>query len=591
MTGQASEVGATTRMTTIDGKYGVLRELSHHGNVTLSEVRAAEGVTRQVAWFEISTPADRQAFHAYRSVLRALNPAGLTDIVARPGAYYAVWQTVGGIPLEGMLAQPKKRQETLDNIRTLAARLAEHGYALMDADIVIEGDEPRVAYLRALQLPRTPEDIAARNVAVLSALKDGKVRRKRQPGAWLAFIPGLLFLGGAGYLGAQAAQIYLNPPVREVAGVGGQEARAAARKLTEAGFRVAYTEGQVGNQGVGTIIRQDPAAGTNLPIGRLVTLTVNNPPSIEVPKLEEQNLEQAKNILKDRSMVLGKVLKVDGTLTNTPEGRIVSQLPEAGSPAQRGQPIQVMVSTGISGKVTFLPNLTGLTVEQARDYARAAGLVITRVSEQPSDKPPGSVLEQTPAQFVQVDVGSPVTLSVAVARYSAPSREAGSLPLPPPPPVPTPPPEPEVPSGPLPLPQDPSPLPLPLPQEQIPAPQEPPDTTVPTRVPTPDEVPATPPGTAPDTTSPDTNSAAAPDTTAPPSRTVSFQYTFPADLPAGTYNVVVSDASGERQILQPTDASQLAGRNANSSQPLQVTGEAVFIVRRDGADYDTVDPN
>lgn len=586
MTGQANEVGATTRMTTIDGKYGVLRELSRHGNVTLSEVRAAEGVTRQVAWFEIATPADRQAFHAYRSVLRALNPAGLTDIVARPGAYYAVWQTVNGTPLEGVLAQPKKRQEAVDNIRILAAKLAEHGYALGDADIVMDADEPRIAYLRALQLPRTPEDIASRNVAVLSALKDGKVRRKRQPGAWLAFIPGLLFLGGAGYLGAQAAQVYLNPPVREVAGVGGQEARSAARKLTEAGFRVAYTEGQVGNQGVGTIIRQDPPAGTNLPIGRLVTLTVNNPPSIEVPKLEEQNLEQAKNTLKDRSMVLGKVLKVDGTLTNTPEGRIVSQLPEAGSPAQRGQPIQVMVSTGISGKETWLPMLTGLTVDQAREYARVAGLVVTRVSEQPSDKPPGSVLEQTPAPFVRVDVGSPVTLNVAVARYSAPSRAAGSLPIPPPPePDPPPPepalPEPGVPGVPLPVP--PEQTPQPLPQEQIPAPQEPPGTTVPT----PQEIPATPPETpvpaAPDIT--------APETTAPQTRSVSFQYTFPTDLPAGTYSVVVSDASGERQILQATDASQLAGRDANSSQPVQVVGDAVFIVRRDGADYATVAPN
>ncbi|QFP78281.1 PASTA domain-containing protein [Deinococcus sp. AJ005] len=569
-------------MTTIDGKYGVLRELSRHGNVTLSEVRAAEGVTRQVAWFEIATPADRQAFHAYRSVLRALNPLGLTDIVARPGAYYAVWQTVNGTPLEGVLAQPKKRQETVDNIRSMAARLAEHGYALGDADIVMDADEARIAYLRALQLPRTPEDIASRNAQVLSALKDGKVRRKRQPGAWLAFIPGLLFLGGAGYLGAQAAQIYLNPPVREVAGVGGQEARAAAKKLTGAGFRVAYTEGQVGNQGVGTIIRQDPPAGTNLPIGRLVTLTVNNPPSIEVPKLEEQNLDQARSTLKDRSMVLGKVLKVDGTLTNTPEGRIVSQLPEAGSPAQRGQPIQVMVSTGISGQETWLPLLTGLTVDQAREYARVAGLVVTKVSEQPSDKPPGSVLEQTPAPFVRVDVGSPVTLSVAVARYSAPSRAAGSLPLPPPP-VPKPPPEP-TPVEPQPVPQDPQPLP----QEQIPVPQEPPGTTVPT----PQEIPATPPDTSvptpPDTASPNNT---APETTAPQTRSVNFQYTFPADLPAGTYSVVVSDAGGERQILQATDASQLAGRNANSSQPVQVTGDAVFIVRRDGADYATVTPN
>ncbi|MDV6375201.1 PASTA domain-containing protein [Deinococcus arenicola] len=582
MTGQASETGTGggSAATTIDGKYGVLRELSRHGNVTLSEVRAAEGVTRQVAWFDISTSADRQAFHAYRSVLRTLEPAGLTDIVARPGAYYSVWQPVGGLPLDSVLAQPTKRQETVDNLRALAAQLAGHGYALQDADIVVEGHEARIAYLRALQLPRTPEDITARNAQTLAALSGGRVRRKRQPGAWLAFIPGLLFLGGAGYLGAQAAQIYLNPPVREVAAVNGQEARAAAKKLTQSGFRVTYTEGQVGNQGIGTIIRQDPVGGTNLPIGRLVTLTVNNPPSIEVPKIEEQRLDQARNILKDRSMVLGKVLKVDGTLTNTPEGRIVSQLPEAGSPAQRGQPVQVMVSTGITGKETWLPPLTGLTVDQAREYAKAAGLVVTRVSEQPSDRPAGSVLEQTPAPFVRVGVGGPVTLTVSVSRYSAPSRPAGSLPLPPPPVPKLPPPEPEVPAGPQPLPQEGVP--------QDPQPQE----TQPQETPTPSEIPPTAPETQPETPTLDpVPETGAPDTTAPPTRSVNFQYTFPADLPAGSYSVVVRDINGERQILQATDSAQLAGRNANSSQPIQVTGDAVFIVRRDGADYETVNPN
>ncbi|GGM12883.1 PASTA domain-containing protein [Deinococcus aerophilus] len=559
MTGQANEVNTattptTTTATTIDGKYGVLRELSRQGNVTLSEVRAAEGVTRRVAWFDISTSADRQAFHAYRSVLRSLNPAGLTDVVARPGAYYAVWQPVGGTPLSAVLAQPVKNQETVEAVGAIAAQLAAHGYAVDDADIMLDGPEARIAYLRALTLPRVPEEVAARNARTLSALSAGRVRRSRQPGAWLAFIPGLLFLGGAVYLGGQAAQTYLNPPVREVLSVTGEEAREAAEKLTAAGFRVEYTEGQAGNQGIGTILRQDPAAGTNLPVGRLVTLTVNNPPSIEVPRVEEMTLDQARAALKGRAMVLGKVLKVDGTLTNTAEGRVVSQLPEAGSAAQRGQPVQVMVSTGVGGKESWLPTLTGLTVTQAREYARAAGLVVNKISELASDKAPGTVLDQTPAPYVRVAVGSPVTLTVAVARFSAPSRPAGDLPLPPP----------TAPQAP-PLP------PQPLPQDTL-------DQTTPEAqpevqpAPSPAEIPATPPSGDPD------------------ARNVNFQYTFPGDLPAGTYTVVVRDANGEREILQATDASQLAGRSASSSQAVPVSGDAVFVVRRDGADYATVSP-
>lgn len=521
----------------IDGKYRVLRELARQENVTISEVSAAEGVTRHVAWFDVSTPADRQAFHAYRTVLRTLEPAGLTDVVARPGAFYAVWQPVTGTPLDDVLAQPVKSQETVEAVQALAARLAAHGYALTDADIVMNGHEPQIAYLRPAT--RTPEDIATLNAPALAALSGGRVKRRREPGAWLTFVPGLLFLGGAIYLGGQAAQIYLNPPVREVADVAGQEAQDAARKLTAQGFRVQYTEGQSGAREIGQIIRQEPQAGTNLPVGRLVTLTVNNPPSVAVPRVEEMTVDQVKSSLKDGALVLGKVLTVDGTLTNTAKGHVIAQLPQPGSQTQPGQPVQVLVSSGVQGKETWIPDLTGMTYEQAREYARAAGLVVNRVKEQPSDEPANTVLEQVPAPYVRVEVGSPVTLTVATARYAPPTQSAGNL--------------------------------------QLPPPYVPPATAEP-------EAPVTPdPGQPPEETAPEP---------APPAATgtVTFDYTFPADLPDGSYSVVVRDDDGQREVMAAMDAGTLRGNVARTDQPIPVNGEAVFVILRDGGDYATVTP-
>ncbi|MFC4639769.1 PASTA domain-containing protein [Deinococcus hohokamensis] len=562
MTGQAG----TQQL--IDGKYEIVRELSRDGHVTLSEVRAGEGVTRQVAWFEVSTPADRQAFHAYRTAVRTLAPAGLTDVVARPGAYYAVWQPVSGVPLETVLAQPVKPEETVDAVRALAARLAVHGFALADADIVVEGHEPRIAYLRPAG--RTPEDAALMNTATLAALSGGRVRPRRQPGAWLSFVPGLLFLGGAVYLGVQAAQIYLNPPVQEVASVTGKEAREATQQLVKAGYRVQYTEGQAGGMPIGAIIRQEPVGGTSLPVGRLITLTVNNPPAIQVPRVEEMTLAQAKAALKDGALTLGKVLKVDGTLTNTAEGHVIAQIPQPGAQTQPGRPVQIMVSTGVQGKDTWIPNLAGMTFEQARDHVRAAGLVVTRVRERPSDEPENSVLEQSPAPYVRVAVGSPVTLTVATARYSPPTQSAGSLPLPPayvPPTLP----DPEAPEEPT-----------------APGGTETPGTTTPdsgtppsSSTTTPAAPPAAPPAAVP---------ATPPAGTDLPSSDVNFNYTFPADLPDGSYTVVVRDADGERAVLAPTDAAQLRGATASSDNAVTVRGEAVFIIRRDGADFATVTP-
>ncbi|THF69377.1 PASTA domain-containing protein [Deinococcus sp. Arct2-2] len=571
-----SEIGTLPSPVVIDGKYEVVREVSREGNVTVSEVRAGEGVTRRVAWFDVTTPADRQGFHAYRTALRAVQPAGLTDVVARPGAYYAVWQPVAGMPLADLLAQPKKQEETVEALRELTANLAENGFALSDADVVLDGLEPRVAYLRPAPPTRTPEEVIALNQTTLAPLLGGKIKRKRQPGAWLTFIPGLLFLGGAGYLGAQAAQVYLNPPVREVSAVTGQNAQTAATALAKAGFQVEYTDGESAGLPVGAVIRQDPAAGTNLPVGRQVVLTVNNPPPLTVPRLEELTPDQARAALRDLSLVLGKVVKVDGSLTNTPEGRIIAQLPEPGSTMQRGQAVQIMVSTGVQGKETWIADLTGMTYAQAREHARAAGLVVTKVSQQASDRTENTVLEQTPAPYVRVSVGSPVTLTVATARYTAPSLPAGSLPLPPPyvPPVPV---QPEVqPETPVPEPAQPDPTPEVVPD---PVPEVTPDPATPDAEPvTPDSIPATP---ATDPATPDAN--------APASRNINFKYLFPADLPAGSYTIVVRDLDGEREILSATDSGQLAEATATKTD-LAVRGDTVFIIRRDGQDYATVTP-
>ena len=568
---QSSQTPPTPPTQPIDGKYQVLREVSRTGNVTLYEVRAAEGVTRQVAWFEVQTPAERQNFHAYRTALRSVAPAGLTDVVARPGAYYAVWQPVSGTPLAEAAAQPTKRQEMVEAVEALGTRLADAGFALSDADIVMQGDMPLVAYLRPAA-PRTPEEIAALNAGVLGGLRGGKVRRKRErrPGAWLTFVPGLFFLSGAGWLGAQAAQIYLNPPVGEVSSVTSQPAAEAARALTKKGFRVEYAYGESGTLPIGMVIRQEPEAGTSLPVGRQVILTVNKPAPLVVPKVEDMTLAQAAGPLGDNALKLGKVIRVDGTLTRTPEGRIIAQIPPAGASTQRSQPVQVLVSTGVRSEETFIIDLRGLTFEQARDWARAAGLVVTEVTREPSDKTENTVLSQEPAPFATVPVGSPVKLVVASVKYTPPSVPTEPLPIPPPY-VPPPPPE-----------------PITAPDQTQPPGTQPPGSQPSGSQPAGTQpTPAAPGGSATDT-APQPDTAAPPASPAPPAvdttpRQVNLRYTFGTELPGGTYSITVQDASGEREIMPGVPAAQVAGRLAQA--PIQVQGNAVFIIRRDGAEY------
>ncbi len=533
-----------SQMARIDGKYEVLEERSESGGQTIYQVRAdplagAEaGELLRLSWFQVTSPDERNAFHRYRAALKALAPAGLADVVARPGAYYAVWRDVPGLALAAFQAQPIKNEAALSNLRELAARLAAHGFALMDADIVMDGDEPQLAFLAPST--RTPQEAESLSAAALTPINQGKVRRQRPRGSVWSWLPGVACVVGAAYFGAQAGQIYLNPALADVPAVLGQNVKAAASTLTDLGYRVQYVEGDNRSAALGAVIAQEPAAGSTLHLGRLITLTVNNPPSLTVPRLEEQTLDQVKQTLAENLLKLGSVSSVDGALSSTPKGRVVAQLPAPGAVIRRGQSVRLLISSGISVAQTWLPDLRGLPFDDARDLVRRAGLVVNDIKKEASDAAENTVLRQAPAAFSKMDVGSPVTLVVAQARYQPPALSTPPLPVPP-----------------LPLPPttfdssgnavsgaagtDSGSAPAAQPEFAPVSPSS--------------DAPLTPVPVVP---TPEAPSPASP-ATAPPARTVPMSYAFPADLPAGNVEIVVRDDDGERTILPPTDSAQLRG--------------------------------
>ena len=583
-TDRPQDPGRTQSAGRIDGKYEVQSELMRDGHLVLYSVTAIQqpgqgradldGQLLRLGWFQVGTSAQRSSFHRYRAALKALAPAGLIDVVARPGAYYTVWKPLEGQPLTAFLALRERGELSVQALRDLATGLSEQGYALNDAEVIFSDDDgPQLAYLVPAQ--RSLEEAVALNAQVLAPLKRGKVRRHRPALSLWAVFPGLLFLGGAGYLGAKAARIYLNPPVLEVKGVTGQPAEQAARALAGSGFRVVYADGEAPGQAVGTVVSQDPPAGTSLPAGRQVTLTVNNPPPLTVPRLDDLSLDAVAVSLAENRLTRGEVITVDGTFTGTPKGRVIAQLPAAGATAQRGDKVTLLISSGVGSKQTWLPPLTGLSFEDARDLVRRAGLVVNVVTRKDSSARENTVLAQKPAAYVKVDAGSPVSLTVANVGFAGPNQSAGNLPLPPPVYVP-PPVTPTPASDPAALPEIPPTGTAPpdtvpagtIPSVTVPSPTAP-ATTAPTNtVPT---VPATPPTPG----SPTPNALA---------RTVRLDYAFPATLPEGTVDIVVRDQDGERTVLAGTSSSSAAGATAQQ-EGIRVRGDAVFIVRIGGQEY------
>ena len=69
---------------------------------------------------------------------------------------------------------------------------------------------------------------------------------------------------------------------------------------------------------------------------------------------------------------------------------------------------------------------------------------------------------------------------------------------------------------------------------------------------------------------------------------MTLRYTFPSDLPQGTYTLAVRDDSGERALDLNADAGALAGKQISTVASVQ--GDAVFVIRRDGQDFALVTP-
>jgi beta-lactam-binding protein with PASTA domain len=96
---------------------------------------------------------------------------------------------------------------------------------------------------------------------------------------------------------------------------------------------------------------------------------------------------------------------------------IVSQAPLAQSRVNASSEVTVVVSTGASTKK--IPALVGQKLEEAKLALEQAGLVLGPVSET-DDGPAGTVTATVPIMGTEVEPGSPVAMTVAVAKIEVP---------------------------------------------------------------------------------------------------------------------------------------------------------------------------
>lgn len=168
------------------------------------------------------------------------------------------------------------------------------------------------------------------------------------------------------------------------------------------------------------IIAQDPAAGTNLPSGAAVSLTVGDgPEKVRIPDVAGQSIDVAQPNLADSA---GFKINVQHIQSTKPRGEVIGTTPPAGTMADKGSTVTLQVSD--SDRI-LMPNLAGSDPGDVINKLRAAGWQgslasvrqITQITMDPNLV--GKVVAQQPTAGSPITTSNPISISVGVAPMGA----------------------------------------------------------------------------------------------------------------------------------------------------------------------------
>jgi serine/threonine-protein kinase len=186
---------------------------------------------------------------------------------------------------------------------------------------------------------------------------------------------------------------------------------SACRTLAEdRGLTVEVVRRDVSDRPAGTVLEQDPAPREMVDRGTTIDVVISRGAMlVPVPNVIGKHVDEARDELQD----LGFTVFVDRQFNDEVEEDFVfAQDPEPGAKRAEGAPVQLTVSQG--AETVVVPDLTGMTVDQARSTLEAEGLELGNVSEAfcvpPQD--PGEVCTQDPQPGNEVPPGTAVNVTV-----------------------------------------------------------------------------------------------------------------------------------------------------------------------------------
>ncbi len=188
----------------------------------------------------------------------------------------------------------------------------------------------------------------------------------------------------------------------------GLDETAVATLLAGRELDAGIVERQRSDRTPGTVLAQEPAAGTRVVLGTAVAFVLAIPPPVVLPDLAGLPEAEALDALAGADLAAGALEYRESAAE---AGLVLEQWPAAGQTVDVGSAVDLVIA---AVETVEIPNLVGLPVDGARQVLDALRLTVGSETRRPSrTDAEGTVIDQDPPAAVRFAVGSPVDLVVA----------------------------------------------------------------------------------------------------------------------------------------------------------------------------------
>ena len=200
-----------------------------------------------------------------------------------------------------------------------------------------------------------------------------------------------------------------------VTDITGKNLNRALIELETEGYKgVVYDTVYTADVNPQTVVDQYPVAGAKVKPGRTIRLKISRSEKlIIVPNLVGQSRRSVEIALQQ----IG--LRIDTVYTefnpDYPKGTVAWQFPKSGDHIKKGMGLQITVSQGLPPDFFQVPQLFGMSMQNAKDLLTKARLKVGKISyQQNEDLVPYTVLDQSIAPGTVLDQTIQVDLVVSI---------------------------------------------------------------------------------------------------------------------------------------------------------------------------------